>query len=55
MKKFNHGEHGGMGPEKQAEMPHFEMLPKAMDASFRKCYRKLFLFLCLDTVHWFCF
>jgi hypothetical protein len=21
------------------EMPHFKMLPKGMDASFRKCYR----------------
>jgi hypothetical protein len=32
------------------EMPQIEMLPKGKDASFRKCYRKLFLFLRFDTV-----
>ncbi|MDR1574743.1 MAG: hypothetical protein LBS37_01950, partial [Treponema sp.] len=32
-------------------MPHFEMLPKAMDASFRKCYQTLFLPMRLNTVH----
>jgi hypothetical protein len=33
-----------------SEMPQIEMLPKAMDASFRKCYQRLFLFPRLDPV-----
>ena len=31
-------------------MPHFKMLPKGPEASFRKCYRKLFLLPCLNAV-----